>query len=103
MSGHITKVYHILSEKRRYEEIRSLYINQLAFVWSEGSATEINLDKKIDSFFEGDLEDGAEVLSALWEILNRGGNINAPSNASPSVSQIRFSSLPASHGNVHFA
>ena len=82
-------VDYILTERRRYDEIRDLFIDQLAFIWMKDSTTETtraSVDKKIDSFFEGDLEHAAETLSALWEIANRDGDIKAPSNDSPVVS-----------------
>ena len=80
-------------ERDRYDEIRSLYANQLASVWMEGSTTEAtrtSVDKKIDEFFEGDLEHATEALSALWEIVNKDGDITAPSNALPAVSPFRL-------------
>lgn len=102
VSSHITKVDRVLTERHRYDEIRCLCINQLAFIWTEGSTTEVDLNKKIDSFLEGDLEDGAEVLSALWEILNS-GNISPPLNTSPHVSPSQFFLLPGAHGDTYFA
>ena len=77
----------------RYDEIRSLYVNQLASAWMEGStaeATRTIVDKKIDDFFEGDLEHATETLSALWEIVNKDGDITAPSKTLPTVSPFRF-------------
>ena len=79
----------MLTERSRYDEIRGLYIDQLAFTWMEDSTTETtraSVDKKIDNFVEGDLEHATEMLSALWEIANKDGDIKAPSNASPAVS-----------------
>lgn len=72
-----------------YEEIRNLYVQQLAFIWLEDSTTEstrASVDKKIDSFVEGDLEHGAEIVSALWEIANKDGDIKAPSSIPSMVS-----------------
>jgi len=59
----------------------------------EDSTTEAiraGVDEKIDSFYEGNLEHATEVLSALWEIVNKDGDITAPSNTSPAVSQFPF-------------
>jgi len=56
----------------------------------EDSTTEeiwVRVDEKIDSFYEGDLEYATEVLSALWEIVNKGGDIVGPSSATPAVSR----------------
>ena len=79
----------MVTESHRYDEIRSLYTDQLAFTWMEDSTTEktrASVDKMIDSFVEGDLEHATEMLSALWEIANKSGDIKAPSNISPAVS-----------------
>ena len=90
--GHITKVDFKLTG-RRYDEIRSLYVDQLASAWIEDSMTEeirASVDRKIDSFIEGDLEHATETFSTLWEIAYKDGYTAAPSNASPAVSPFRF-------------
>jgi len=77
----------------RYDEIRKLYIEQLAYVWMEDSTTEAtraSVDKKIDNFVKGDLEHAAESVSALLEIANKTGDIAAPSKTSPAVSPFSF-------------
>lgn len=52
--------------------------------------TRASVNKKIDSFAEGDLTDNAkETLFALWEVVNRDGDIKAPSNILPAVSPFR--------------
>ena len=79
----------MLTEGSRYDDVSSLYANQLASVWMEDSTTETtraSFDQKIDSFVKGELEHAKEMLSALWEIVNKDGDITAPSNASPAVS-----------------
>jgi len=48
--------------------------------------TRISVDKKIDTFGEGNLEYATEILSALWEIVNKDGDIVAPSSIPPVVS-----------------
>ena len=63
----------------------------------EDSTTEATLagvDEKIDSFVEGDLEHAAEMLSTLWETVNKDGNIKTLSGTLPSVSPFRFCLLP---------
>ena len=68
--------------------MRSLYVNQLASAWMEDSTTETtraSFDGKIDSFFRGELEHATEMLSNLWEIVNKDGDIQAPSDTSPAV------------------
>ena len=102
--------------------MRSLYVNQLAFDWVEDSTTEIiriGVNKKIDSFGEGDLEYATEILSALWEIVNQDGDIGAPSDGDseysvagdvdvpssipPTVSRFWFGFFLASYGRAYFA
>jgi hypothetical protein len=94
----IPKAYWTVSTKgHRYDEIRSLYVDQLASVWMGDSTTvttRVSVDKKIDSFVEGDLEHATEMLSALWEIVNKDGDITAPSNTSSTVSPFQFCLLP---------
>jgi hypothetical protein len=90
-------------ENRRYGEVRSLYINQLAHAVMEDSTmatTRANVDKKVDGFARGDLEHATEVLSALWEMANKGGDVKPPTNESSTVSLA--SVLPRlSCGSVH--
>lgn len=74
----------------RYTEIRNIYVGQLAHVWVMDSTEAIRtgVEKKIDSFAEGDLEHAAEILSALWKIANKEGNIGVPSSVSSNVSPL---------------
>lgn len=86
---HIAKVGYLLTGRCRYDEVRSLYVSQLASVWMEDSTTEAtraSVDKMIDSFGDGDFEHATEMLSALWDIVNNDDDINAPSSDSTSVS-----------------
>ena len=79
----------ICRQRDRYDEIRYLYIQQLAYIWIEDSTTETaqaGVEKKIDSFVEEGLDHATEMLSALWEILNKDGDIKAPTNTSSAVS-----------------
>jgi len=90
--GHITKICYLLTERRRHDEIRSLYIDRLASVLVEDSTAEtthVSVDKKIDSFVEGDLQHAAEILSALWEIASKVGGNKTASNT-PTVSPFPF-------------
>ena len=66
----------------RYAEIKDLYVGQLAHVWVTDSSetTRANVEKKIDSYVEGDLQHATEMLSALWKIANKDESITAPSN-----------------------
>ena len=55
----------------------------------EDSTTEVtraSVERKIDSYVEGDLEHATEVVSALWEIVNKDGEITAPESTPSSVS-----------------
>jgi len=62
---------------------------------STTEATRARVDEKIDSFYEGDLEHATEALSVLWEIVNKDGDIVAPSSATPAVSLFQFCLPPA--------
>jgi len=103
---HATEVDYILTRRHRYDEMRSLYINQLAFILMDDSTTEatlIGVDEKINSFYEGDLEHATEVLSALWEIMNKDGDIAAPSSTPSAVSRLPFTSSLSLYGSpYHF-
>ncbi|KAF9647695.1 hypothetical protein BDM02DRAFT_3116678 [Thelephora ganbajun] len=50
--------------------------------------TRASVDKKIESFIEGDLEHAAEMLTALWEIANKDGDITAPSETAPAAARV---------------
>ena len=56
--------------------------------------TKARVNRKIDSFVKGDLENATEILSTLWEIVNKPGSIRAPLNISPNVSHFSFYLLP---------
>jgi len=61
---------------------------------STTETTRVSVNEKIDSFAEGDLENATEALSALWEIVNKDGDITAPSSTPPTVSPPGVSILP---------
>ena len=85
------------TERRRHDEIRNLYIQQLACVWMENSTTEstrASVEKKIDSFVEEGVEHATEMLSALWDIATEDGDIKVPTNTSSTVSLFKFCRLP---------
>jgi len=52
--------------------------------------TRASINKKIDGFVEEGLEHATEMLSALWEIANKDGDVKAPANTSTAVSPFRF-------------
>jgi len=82
----------MLTERHRHEDIRNLYIQQLAYNWIEDwtEATRASVEKKIDSFVEEGLEHATEMLSALWEIVNKDRNIKAPENTSSTVRRLNL-------------
>jgi len=91
----------MLTDGGRYDEIRSLYIDQLASVLVNNSTTgttRVSFDKKIDSFTKGTLEHATEMLSMLWGVMNQDGEIKAPSNTSPTVSLFQSCILPCCVG-----
>ena len=74
----------------RYDEVRSLYVKQLAYilVGDRDGETRRSVEKKIESFVEGDLEHAAETVLALWEVVKKDGDIKAPSSTVSAVSQL---------------
>ena len=67
---------------------------------STTEATRLSVDEKIDSFSEGDLEHATEILSSLWEIANKDGDITVTPDSPPSnVSPFQFV-LPALYGSA---
>ena len=64
--------------------------------------TRASINKKIDNFTEEGLEHAAEMLSALWEVANKDGDVKAPVNTSSAVSLFRFYLLHLSCGGTHF-
>jgi hypothetical protein len=59
----------------------------------EPSTTETirtSVEKKIDSFVEGNLEHALETISALWEVANKDGDAKEPLTIVPAVSASRF-------------
>ena len=87
--GHVAEADYLLTGRHRYEEIRNLYISQLAYVWMDDPTAEVicaSIDKKIDSFVEEGLDHATEMLSALWDIANN-DDAKAPANTPSLVSR----------------
>ena len=61
---------------------------------STTEATQASVEKKIDSFVEEGLEHATEMLSTLWEVVNKEGDIKAPENTSSAVSQFQLCLYP---------
>jgi len=59
---------------------------------STTEATRARVDEKIDSFYGGDLEHATEVLSALWDIANKDGDITPASRTPSAVSCFQYGS-----------
>ena len=75
-------------ERCRYDEVRVLYLEQLAFAWVEDSTTEAtraNVKQKIDSFADGCLEHATEIIVALLEIASKDGYVKSPASTSSDV------------------
>lgn len=82
-------MYQHFYERCRYDEIRNVYVKQLAFAWMEDLATEgtrTSVEQKVCSFVEGNIEHAAETLVALWDIASSDEDIASPANASLVVS-----------------
>lgn len=75
----------------QYEEVRNLYVEQLAYVWVESTtrATPIGIGDKIESFVGGDLGHAAGVVSELWDVLNKDEDITVPSDTPLPVTQVK--------------
>jgi len=80
----------MVTERCRYEEIRSLCIDQLAHAWMEDPTTCTSVCKKIDSLVEEGLEHATEVVSALWDIANNDDYVKAPAKTQPPVRPLQF-------------
>ncbi|KAF9785419.1 hypothetical protein BJ322DRAFT_829074 [Thelephora terrestris] len=75
----------------QFDEVRNLYLEQLAFVWvgdSTAEATRAKVEEKIDSFVVGDLEHTTDTFSALWEVANKDGDVKAPSIPTPTATPV---------------
>ncbi|KAF9785408.1 hypothetical protein BJ322DRAFT_828220 [Thelephora terrestris] len=72
----------------RYDEIGNLYLEQLAFAWTEDSTTaaiSASIDEKFDSYGEKSLEHATEIIIALLEIANKDDKVKPLANTSPEV------------------
>ena len=68
---------------RRYDEIRDLYIKQLAFTWMEDSTTEAtrtNVNEQIDIFAKEAPEHAKEIVLALLKIADEDGDTISPAH-----------------------
>ena len=81
--------FELYAERRcRHDEVRALYLEQLAFVWMEDSTTEAtraSVDRKIDSLAEECTEHATETIVALFEIASKDGDIKSPASTSSAV------------------
>ena len=72
----------------RHDEIRKLYVEQLAFNWMEDSTAEetrASVKDKISGFVQGDIEHARGVLSMLWRIASNDVEVTSPVDTSPAV------------------
>ena len=70
-------------------------------MWMEDSTTEAtraSVETKVCSFVEGELDHAMEILSALWEIASKDGDIQTPANDAEST----VGSFHSSLSSVHF-
>ena len=77
----------------RYDEVRNLYIQQIAFAWLEDStagATRASVDKQIGIIAQGGLAHGEEVIFELLKVANGDDDITPPTDTSHSVSSPQF-------------
>ena len=67
----------------RYDEIRDLYIKQLAFAWMEDSTTEAtraSVNEQIDIFAKDAPEHATEIVLALLKISDEDGDTISPAH-----------------------
>lgn len=85
----------LITESYRYDEIVNLYVGHLVYVWVEDptEATCANVEKKIDSFAEGNLEHATEMLSAFWKTISKDEGVKALPETPPPVSPLLVSAL----------
>ena len=71
----------------RYDEIRNLYVEQLAYVWVQDRTedTRTSIEKKLDNFVEGNLKHAMGTVSALWGVVKKDGEIMDPSRFTVSL------------------
>ena len=77
----------------RHDEVRNLYIQQLAFAWLEDSTagvTRASVDKQIGIIAQGGLAHGEEVIFELLKVANGDDDITPPADTSHSVSSPQF-------------
>lgn len=84
----------IFQQRHRYDEIRSIYADQLVRVWMKDSTAKaigVSVDEKINRFVDEGLNHATEMLSLLWEIANDDSRIirSLPNTSSP-VSRFYF-------------
>lgn len=68
-----------------------MFTEQLALVWMDDSAADsvgAGVDGKIDSFAEGGLEHGTEIILVLLEIATEEDDTRLPANAPSAVSPV---------------
>ena len=77
----------------RHDEIRDIYIKQLAFTWIEDSTTGVtcaSVKKKIEDLAGEEFEHATEIGFALLKIANEDGDVISPADASSAVSLTKF-------------
>ena len=66
---------------------------------STTEATRVSVETKVCSFVEGELDHAMEMLSALWDIASKDGDIQTPANDAKST----VGSFQSSFSSVQFA
>ena len=77
----------------RYDEVRDMYIKQLAFTLIEDSTTGVTcarVKKKLEEFAGEEFEHATEVGFALLKIANEDGDVTSPADAPLAVSLTKF-------------
>ncbi|KAF9779143.1 hypothetical protein BJ322DRAFT_442637 [Thelephora terrestris] len=91
----------------QYDEIRRLYVEQLAFTWMKDStsgASRTSVDENIDSFVKGNLKHAAAAMAEFWEIANKDGEIKGRVATSKSNGEVVIMmSLSPGQGSLEMA
>ena len=77
-----------------------MYAEYLVFSWTQDSTAETtraDIQEKIRSFAEGDVEHATDMLCLIWEIASKDGDIILPASASI----VSLPSQPASSAPKH--
>lgn len=70
----------LTSKRNRYQEVRTAQVNYLASIWFRGDEEPAEglgkrIDKKVDSYANGELDHAMEAMTLLWELSREDGDL----------------------------